>query len=142
MNIQGRKDGGFTLVELIIVIAILAVLGSIAVPNLIGYVEKSRTAADEATAKLIADAATMYVAEIGQVPANVTKPLKDVPTAPTSGAKPSLEYYVYETLSKKWPKVKSKEYLKTTGSDKDVFTLKLTTDGGVTVSCNKVIVTR
>ncbi len=60
-NLKNRE--GFTLVELIIVIAILAVLASIAVPNLLGSVEKSRKAKDEANAKLIADAVTMWIIE-------------------------------------------------------------------------------
>ncbi len=65
-----KKTGGFTLVELIIVIAILAVLASIAVPNLLGSVEKSRIAKDEANAKLIGDAIVMAVAE-GEITGDV-----------------------------------------------------------------------
>ncbi len=57
------ENKGFTLVELIVVIGILAVLASIAIPNLIGMVEKSKQAKDEANAKLIADATIMWMAE-------------------------------------------------------------------------------
>ncbi len=66
-KIENRE--GFTLVELIIVIAILAVLASIAVPNLLGSVEKSRIAKDEANAKLIGDALVMTLAN-GDLPSN------------------------------------------------------------------------
>ncbi len=58
-----KSEKGFTLVELIIVIAILAVLASIAVPNLLGSVEKARIAKDEANAKLIGDAFVMALAQ-------------------------------------------------------------------------------
>ena len=42
-----RQNGGFTLVELIITIAILAILAGVAVPVYAGYVKKSQEAADQ-----------------------------------------------------------------------------------------------
>jgi len=42
-----KNNKGFTLVELIVVIAILGVLMAVLVPQYIQYVEKSRVAADE-----------------------------------------------------------------------------------------------
>jgi len=48
---------GFTLVELIVVIAILAILGAVAVPAYSGYIEKTKKAADE---QLLADLNTAF----------------------------------------------------------------------------------
>ena len=47
------KVKGFTLVEMIVVIAIIGVLAGLLVPTLLGYVRKARRIADIATAKVI-----------------------------------------------------------------------------------------
>jgi prepilin-type N-terminal cleavage/methylation domain-containing protein len=49
INLKSKK--GFTLIELIIVIAIIAILTAIAVPKVIDYIEDSRIAADQGTVK-------------------------------------------------------------------------------------------
>lgn len=52
-----KKQEGFTLIELIIVIAILAIIAAIAIPNILGAVDNSRRSADVANAKMILNAA-------------------------------------------------------------------------------------
>lgn len=65
--LQNKKlklgNKGFTLVELIVVIAILAVLTAILAPQFTKYIEKSRVSADEATADEIARALQVVAAD-------------------------------------------------------------------------------
>ena len=58
-----KKKKGFTLIELIIVIAIIAILAAIAIPNFLSIQRKSRVKADIASAKTIYDATSALVAE-------------------------------------------------------------------------------
>lgn len=58
-KVLGNK--GFSLVELIIVIAIMAVLMAVLAPQLIKYVEKSRTQADETAASEILNAVNVAI---------------------------------------------------------------------------------
>lgn len=53
-------NGGFTLVELIVVIAILAVLGGVGVPAYSGYVKKANIAADQQLINDVAHALQLY----------------------------------------------------------------------------------
>jgi type IV pilus assembly protein PilA len=58
-----KKNGGFTLVELIIVIAIMAALVAILAPQYIKYVDKSRRTADQSTADSILSACRVAATE-------------------------------------------------------------------------------
>lgn len=64
-----KKEKGFTLVELMIVIIILAVLTGIAIPSYMTLRNRARESATEAEMKNIATALELYMADIEEYPA-------------------------------------------------------------------------
>lgn len=67
-----KKNRGFTLIELIVVIAILGVLIAILVPSMLGFMDNARKTSVKAEAKTILTAAQSYMTSevlINNVPA-------------------------------------------------------------------------
>ncbi|MFU0783419.1 MAG: Prepilin-type cleavage/methylation domain-containing protein [Thermoanaerobacterium thermosaccharolyticum] len=63
-----KDEKGFTLIELIVVIAILGILAAIAVPRVTGSLNKAKENADIANLKIIQDAVERYNVENGGYP--------------------------------------------------------------------------
>lgn len=77
---KNLNQKGFTLIELMIVIAIIGILAAIAVPNFISYRNKAYCSAAESDANAIASAIADYYA----IPTHTTIIAGDVSAAPLS----------------------------------------------------------
>lgn len=64
MKLLNRKNKGFTLTELIIVIVIIGILAGVLIPSLTGYVQKARISAAEQEANAIYEIYKNYNTEV------------------------------------------------------------------------------
>lgn len=71
MRIQLRRRRGFTLIELIVVMAIIALLISIAAPRYFAHIDKSKEAVLRQNLQVMRDAIDKYHGDKGQYPASL-----------------------------------------------------------------------
>ena len=68
MRNNSRKNRGFTLIELMVVILILAILAALIVPKLIGHSDQAKVAKAAADVKTISDSLERFRIDTGRYP--------------------------------------------------------------------------
>ncbi|MCX2864102.1 prepilin-type N-terminal cleavage/methylation domain-containing protein [Paucibacter sp. PLA-PC-4] len=87
-----KRSHGFTLIELIVVMAIVALLASIAAPRYFHSLEKSKEAALRSSLTVMRDAIDQFAADKGRYPDTLeelasARYLREIPEDPVAGAR-------------------------------------------------------
>ena len=104
MRANRNNQAGFTLVELMIVMAIIGVLAAVAIPSYLGAVRQAREAVLKEDLHVMRSAIDSYTADKQKAPQSlddlVTEGyLKEIPVDPMTKAKDSWQTETTDTLS-------------------------------------------
>lgn len=104
MGANRNNQAGFTLVELMIVMAIIGVLAAVAIPSYLGAVRQAREAVLKEDLHVMRSAIDSYTADKQKAPQSlddlVTEGyLKEIPVDPMTKAKDSWQTETTDTLS-------------------------------------------
>jgi prepilin-type N-terminal cleavage/methylation domain-containing protein len=96
-NLRKKNKKGFTLIELVVVIAILGILAAILVPVISGFIETANQSSDNANARLVYQAAAMWYATTNPTAASTTLAFSDIQTYIGGTGFPAIRSTKYTT---------------------------------------------
>lgn len=65
---RARRDAGFTLIEIMLVVVIIGILAAVAIPNLVGKVGQAQSNAAASSIRAIENAVDLYEVDNGKLP--------------------------------------------------------------------------
>ena len=72
---MSRQTRGFTLIELLIVVAIIGIIAAIAIPNLMGAIDRTKQKRSMADMKAVASAVDQYMIDFNKYPTIASGPI-------------------------------------------------------------------
>lgn len=129
---NNKKKKGFTLIELIIVLAVMAIIALIAIPNFAAVRENSKTKADKQSIETIKRTTLMLVSDetvTASETVTVTVSFKDDKTFDKIEVTPENKLTGSDKLSEALKEVKKPQ-----AKDKSTFTITINNNGVVDVN--------
>lgn len=99
MLVVRQSRQGFTLIEILIAIALVVVMGSIAIPGFLSYLERGKRKAAAAQVRVLKSSIDQYYADVGSFPETLTDLIKR-PQDPEIAAKWEMPYLEAKTVPK------------------------------------------
>ena len=94
-----KRHDGFTLIEIMVVVVILAVLGALVVPNILGKVDTARITAAKTDIRSISTALDLYRLDNFKYP-TTDQGLQALVTQPQNDPRPTRWYQLFRELPK------------------------------------------